>query len=61
MLPVHRYQDAFVSCWKPTWRERLAILFGKPVWLGVSGDNHPPVYIEVHNPFCETCLGGPHD
>lgn len=52
-LWVHKTDGAFVSCWRPTWRERLAILFGCPLWLWVIGYSHPPVALEVHNPFPE--------
>lgn len=52
-LHVHFTGSAFVSCWRPTWRERLAVLLGRPVWLWVIGYSHPPVALEVHNPFSE--------
>lgn len=44
-------RDQMLSCWQPTWSERLALLFGRPLWLWVFGGRHPPVAIEVHNPF----------
>lgn len=44
---------ALISCWRPTWRERLAILLGRPVWLWVSGGSHPPVALTAENPFPE--------
>lgn len=52
-LQVHYTVEltAFISCWTPTWRERLAIFLGLPVWLWVFGTSHPPVAIEVQNPF----------
>lgn len=52
-LKVHRAasHNAFISCWKPTWRERFAIFFGAPAWLWVYGERHPPVAIEVSDPF----------
>jgi hypothetical protein len=52
-LPVHcsSTHNAMISCWRPTWRERLAIFFGKPVWLWVIGHGHPPVSVEVQSPF----------
>lgn len=51
--PLHIYQSmaGMVSCWRPTWRERLAILFGAPLWLWVLSERHPPVAVEIHNPF----------
>lgn len=49
-LPVLIENDnglkSFYSYWQTTWRERLAILFGRPVRLVVIG-NHPPVHIDT--------------
>ena len=41
---LHVWSDGkqCVSCWKPTFKERMNILFGGKVWLGVlSGKTHP--------------------
>jgi hypothetical protein len=50
-LPVLRQVDAglpeFYSYWRATWRERLAIFFGRPVRLCVVGQAHPPVHIDT--------------
>ena len=46
-LPV--YSDGFqcISCWKPSFRERLSILIFGKAWLYVlSGETQPPVSIE---------------
>lgn len=41
-----------VSCWKPTFKERLNILFGGKVWLGVlSGKTQPPVFVAGEHVF----------
>ena len=40
-------QMTFYSYWQATWRERFAILFGRPVRLCVVGDGHPPVHIDT--------------
>jgi hypothetical protein len=48
---VSHHDNAMISCWRPTWRERFAIFFGRPVWLWVMGRAHPPVSIEVQSPF----------
>ena len=44
-----------VSCWKPTWRERLNLIFGRPVWLLVMSarpPRHPPVRLDIErSPF----------
>lgn len=45
---LHVWSDGkqCVSCWKPTFKERMNILFGGKVWLGVlSGKTQPPVFV----------------
>lgn len=45
---LHVWNDSkqCVSCWKPTFKERMNILFGGKVWLGVlSGKTQPPVFV----------------
>ena len=47
-LPVHMTDDPYIySWWRLTWRERLAVLFGKPVRLCIVSTAQPPVSIEV--------------
>lgn len=48
-LPVAFDPDdpAFYSYWTTTWRERLAILFGRPVRLCVAAMAHPPVHLDT--------------
>ncbi len=47
-LPVIQTEDPYYySFWKTTWRERLAILFGRPVRLCVVGEAHPPVALDT--------------
>lgn len=48
-LPVHRdeIENTWHSCWRPSWREAFALLFGRCVWLCVSGGGHPPVSLQV--------------
>lgn len=61
--PLHVWSDGnqCVSCRKPTFKERLNILFGGKVWLGVlSGKTQPPVFVSgtrVFNkaPFSARC------
>lgn len=51
---LHVWSDGeqCVSCWKPTLKERLNILFGGKVWLGVlSGKTQPPVFVSGTNVF----------
>lgn len=53
-MPVYTNGETVVSRWKPTFADRLRILFGAPVWLGVlSGDTQPPVWLDTENPFAE--------
>lgn len=41
-----------ISKWKLTFKERIAILFGAPVWMGMrSGTTQPPVFLNVEYPF----------
>lgn len=51
---LHVWSDGkqCVSCWNPTIKERLNILFGGKVWLGVlSGGTQPPVFVSGSNVF----------
>lgn len=53
-LPVWCDGKQCVSCWKPTFKERLNILFGGKVWLGVlSGKTQPPVFLTGEKVFDE--------
>lgn len=38
--------ETCTSCWAPTWRELLALLFGRRVYLHVAG-GQPPVALTV--------------
>lgn len=51
-LPVWCDGKQCVSCWNPTIKERLNILFGGKVWLGVlSGKTQPPVFVTSERVF----------
>ncbi len=51
-LPVYNKGAECISCWRPTWSERLCILFGGKVWLRIlSGQTQPPVALETCTPF----------
>lgn len=58
-LPSYRDDAGSVSCWKMTWRERLAILFTGRAWLHVFGELHPPVYVGGEYPFEDDKLWTP--
>lgn len=40
-----------ISVWQPTPQEVGEILLGKPVYLGVIGSQHPPVFVTAIDPF----------
>lgn len=51
-LPVWNDGKQCVSCWKPSIKERIKILFGGNVWLGVlSGKTQPPVFVTGERVF----------
>lgn len=51
-LPVYSDGQHCVSRWRPSLRERLALLFGRDVWLWVrSGRTQPPVALGVVDPW----------
>lgn len=53
-LPVFSDGVQCVSCWKPTFWERIRMIFGAPVYMGVmSGQTQPPVWLTSENPFVE--------
>lgn len=44
-----------ISKWKLTFKERIAILFGASVWMGMkSGGTQPPVFLNVEYPFIQS-------
>ena len=54
-LPVWCDGKQCVSCWKPSIKERINILFGGNVWLGVmSGKTQPPVFVAGETVFEKT-------
>lgn len=51
-LPVWSDGMQCVSCWKPSLSERISLVFGGQVWLGVaSGSTQPPVFLSGKNVF----------
>jgi len=46
-LPIYGDGMKCISCWQPSFRERLSILLFGRVWLWVfSGETQPPVALE---------------
>lgn len=51
-LPVWSDGTQCVSCWKPSLSERISLVFGGQLWLGVaSGSTQPPVFLSGRNVF----------
>lgn len=48
-LPISQAHGTMFSYWRPTFAERLRILFGGHVRLGVFGNSHPPVSVDTLN------------
>jgi hypothetical protein len=47
-LPIWTDDQQCVSCWRPTWRERLSVLFFGRVWVQVmSGRTQPPIAVSA--------------
>lgn len=55
-VPLDVYSDGLqcISCWRPTWRERLSVLFFGRVWLQVwFGESQPPVAVSAQRSLFE--------
>jgi hypothetical protein len=46
-LPIVQSGGVMFSYWRPSFREWLAILIGRPLRLGVFGRGHPPVSLDT--------------
>jgi hypothetical protein len=57
-LPVHRGAGQIISCWRPSWRDRLRVLVGGRVWLHVLAPRtHAPVLVATESPFADEGAG----
>jgi hypothetical protein len=53
-LPVYRDGSEVVSCWLPSFGERLRLVFGGRIWLLVATPaTHAPVCITAERPFVQ--------
>lgn len=34
-----------ISCWKPSWKDRLRLILGKPIYLALYSSVQPPVSV----------------
>jgi hypothetical protein len=50
-LPILRQSEDGLttnySYWRAEWKERIAVLFGRPIRLCVVGQAHPPVHLDT--------------
>ena len=46
-LPVQCDEECYYSWWAVDWKNRLKILFGKPVRLTIFSVSHPPVSLDT--------------
>jgi len=51
--PLSVFSDGthLISCWRPSLKERLAVLFRRKVWLWIFGQSQPPVALGTKSPF----------
>lgn len=57
MLHVWSDGTQCVSCWKPSFFERLKILFTGKVWIGVmSGSTQPPIFVSGDEVFTKPSI-----
>jgi len=59
-LPALKFEDGeIITCWKPSIRERLKILFSGRIWLGVLTFNKPlqPLLMSANKLFQDDRLG----
>jgi hypothetical protein len=46
-IPVAAEDNACISMWAPTWRERLRLAFGVPVRVLLNYSPHAPLYVDT--------------
>jgi len=44
-LPAFRGGGMIVTCWRPSWLERLRVLLRGRVWVALLGDKCPPLAV----------------
>lgn len=58
------YNDGNISVtgWRLTWKERIKMIFGNPMWIIlISGNSQPPMQLQMDNPFVDETLEKPID
>lgn len=50
-LPIMRVDGHIYSCWKPSFIERVKLMFGMPITMVVANSkSQPPIALEVRKP-----------
>jgi hypothetical protein len=44
---VRGEDGAIYSCWEPDWIEKIKLLFGRPLVIGVMSTKQPPICVKV--------------
>lgn len=44
-------EGALWSAWRPSLKERLRILFGAPLRIGILANKQPPIMVTLENPW----------
>lgn len=44
-------KEKYISCWRPSFTERVKLLFTGKLWCTFHQSTFPPTSIEVENPF----------
>ena len=57
-LPAFSDETHLISRWRPSFKERIVILFGGKVWLWIAGQSQPPVALETKFPFRKEAADG---
>lgn len=52
--PVMSFQwptmgHCYMSKWKPSWRERIGLLFGRCIWVRLLCDRAPPLCVDCES------------
>ncbi len=48
-LHITKHEGVMYSYHKPSWKEKILILFGRPIRLCICANYHPPVALDCEN------------
>jgi len=50
-LPAYQDEKYLISCWRPSIKERIKLLFAGKIWAWIYGQNQPPISLGCKSPF----------